>query len=147
MNIDLKLEQSKGYVDISFKDGQIEPTEGFDTAIAVSLFSDRRASESEQPDPLKRRGWIGDIGELDQIGSKLWFLEQSRITSSTLNKAIDYTQKCLAWFVEDSLAKKIDVRGRLEPNTILVFVTITTPDNKIVNFSVDIWRKTIDQLS
>lgn len=147
MNMDLSLDQSKGYFDIVFEDGQIKPTEGFDTAIFISLFSDKRASDSEQSDPLKRRGWIGDIGQIDQIGSKLWFLEQARINTSTLNKAVDFAQKGLAWFVEDSLAKKIEVTGRLEPNTVILSVIITTPDNKTINFSVDIWRKTIDQLS
>ena len=147
MNIDLILDQSRGYFDIVFEDNEIKPTEGFDTALWVSLFSDQRATASEQPDPLKRRGWIGDLGEIDQIGSKLWFLDQARICTDTLNKAIDFAQKSLSWFIEDSLAKKVDVTGTLEPDTVILKIVITTPDGSIINFSVDIWRKTIDQLS
>lgn len=144
MNIDVALDQSKGYFDIVFDENGIVPTEGFDTALWVSLFSDQRATASEQPNPLKRRGWIGDIGEVDQIGSKLWFLDQARISSSTLNKAVDFAKKSLNWFIEDELAKKIDVTGNIEPDTVILKIVITTPDDKVINFSVDIWRKTID---
>ncbi|MEK0324571.1 MAG: phage GP46 family protein [Nitrosopumilus sp.] len=147
MNIDIALDQTKGYFDVVFTDREIKPTEGFDTAMWVSLFSDQRATASEQPDPLKRRGWIGDIDAIDEIGSKLWFLDQARIVTSSLNKAIDFAQKSLNWMIEDSLAKKIDITGELRPDTIILFVVVTTPDGAITNFSVDIWRKTLDQLS
>ncbi len=144
MNIDLKLDQIKGFFDIVFGENEITPTEGFDTALAVSLFTDQRATPSEQPNPLKRRGWIGDIDAVDEIGSKIWFLEQARISTSTLNRAVDFAQKSLAWFISDGLAKKIDVTGNLEPDTVILKIVITTPDDKVINFSVDIWRKTID---
>ncbi len=144
MNIDILLDQDKGYFDVVFGESEITPTDGFDTALWVSLFSDQRATASEQSNPLKRRGWIGDIDEIDEIGSKLWFLDQARISTSTLNKAIDFAEKSLAWFIEDELAKKIDVTGNLEPDTVILKIVITTPDDKVINFSVDIWRKTID---
>ena len=144
MNIDILLDQDKGYFDVVFGENEITPTDGFDTALWVSLFSDQRATASEQSNPLKRRGWIGDIDETDEIGSKLWFLDQARISTSTLNKAIDFAEKSLAWFIEDELAKKIDVTGNLEPDTVILKIVITTPDDKVINFSVDIWRKTID---
>ena len=144
MNIDLKLDQIKGFFDIVFGENEITPTEGFDTALAVSLFTDQRATPSEQPNPLKRRGWIGDIDAVDEIGSKIWFLEQARISTSTLNRAVDFAQKSLAWFISDGLAKKIDVTGNLEPDTVILNIVITTTDDNVISFSVDIWRKTID---
>jgi len=147
MNIDIALDQTKGYFDVVFTDREIQATEGFDTAMWVSLFSDQRATASEQSDPQKRRGWIGDIDAIDEIGSKLWFLDQARIVTSSLNKSIDFAQKSLNWMIEDSLAKKIDITGELRPDTIILAVVVTTPDGTIINFSVDIWRKTIDQLS
>jgi len=50
MNIDIALDQTKGYFDVVFTDREIKATEGFDTAIFVSLFSDQRATASEQPE-------------------------------------------------------------------------------------------------
>ena len=147
MNVDIALDQTKGFFDIVFEDREVKPTEGFDTALSVSLFSDQRATASEQTDPIKRRGWIGDIGAIDEIGSKLWFLDQARTTTGSVNKAIDFSQKALDWMITDLLAKKIDITGELQPDTIILKIVITTPDNNIINFSVDIWRKTIDQLS
>lgn len=57
-------------------------TDGLDSAIFVSLFSDRRAYEDEIADPMQRRGWIGDlVSDVpgDRHGSGLWLYEQRRL--------------------------------------------------------------------
>ena len=52
---------------------------GLQTAVLVSLFSDRRVREDElQPGVSTRRGWWGDrlSDDNDEIGSRLWLLRQ-----------------------------------------------------------------------
>jgi len=90
--------------------GDLKHDESFDSFINVSLFSDRRANESEMQQPEKRRGWEGDefLNLNDYlIGSKLWLLEQSRNTIENRNKAVQIVQDafrlvCPSWILRKS---------------------------------------------
>ena len=115
MSVDLKLtKDSEGTYDINFQaNGDFELEEGFDTAILMSLFQNKRLAESEQPIPQYRGGWWGNLLNDDenyQIGSKLWALDGRR-TQNTLNQAIDFARDCLQWFIDDGLLKDIEVKG------------------------------------
>ena len=86
--IDAKLvEIGGGLYDIQLgDDGDILTEDAFDTAIIVSIFSDRRADESEALIPEMRRGWIGNESTPGiEIGSKLWLYEQARLTRTILD--------------------------------------------------------------
>lgn len=89
-------------------DGDLETDDFFDTAIIVSLFSDRRADESEVRESHRRRGWIGNERTPGfEMGSKLWLFEQSRLTRTVMNQVQDAAGVALAWFVDDELAVAI----------------------------------------
>jgi phage gp46-like protein len=103
----LEVNESTGQYDIIFnEDGDIETQDFFDTAILYSLFGERRASPDEVVEPKRRRGWIGN--EDFENGSKLWLLEQARITRETLNRAQYEASTGLEWLVEDGFAVSID---------------------------------------
>ncbi len=110
--IDAVLERLDGGIyDIKFDfDGDIETADFFDTAIIVSIMSDRRANEAEVRDASKRRGWIGDEVREDGhlIGSTLWLFQQSRLTRSTMNAVEDSIRESLQWMVEDGIAEAIE---------------------------------------
>jgi phage gp46-like protein len=98
--------------------GDFATTEGLDSAIFVSLFSDRRARADEVPDPLKRRGWIGDLySDIpdDRIGSGLWMAEQRRLDSETQQFLKSEAIGSLAWFITDGLAKHVDATVAADP--------------------------------
>ena len=64
--------------------------DGLETAVLLSLFSDRRAREEEiPPGQTWRRGWWGDLlaDDQDQIGSKLWLLEREKQSPTVLVRA------------------------------------------------------------
>ena len=89
---------------------------GIGTAIVISLFSDRRASDDDiLPDVnnLDKRGWWGDLGfpefEEDRIGSKLWLLGREKTLDSVLMKAKSYAEEALQWMIDDGVAIKIEV--------------------------------------
>ena len=90
-------------------DGDIETEDFFDTAILVSILSDKRANESEVLEARHRRGWIGDESRDDGhlIGSKLWLFDQSRLTRTVMNSIEDEVKDSLQWFVEDGHAVAI----------------------------------------
>lgn len=90
--------------------GDFVTTDGLETAILVSEFSDARADESEVPDPMQRRGWIGDLvsGEpQDRHGSKLWLYEQRRLTEGIANSVRVEAEQALDWMVEEGLARYV----------------------------------------
>lgn len=83
---------------------------GLETAILISLFSDRRAGNEEIIPDMSgddRRGWWGDTLTEVPVGSKLWLLSREK-TSGTLNALIEeYTVDALKWMITDGIAKSI----------------------------------------
>ncbi len=117
---DVKLAHLKGQNEtlgifdthLLFRD--LEADETLETAVVISLFTDRRA---DLTDPLPfnetfRRGWWGDsYAEIqgDQIGSHLWLLQREKTTQDTLNRAKEYSLEALAWLTEDGIAESVQV--------------------------------------
>lgn len=110
---DLAFERTpEGYYDlvIDSDSRDLSTTDGLDSAIFVSLFSDRRARADEVPDPLRRRGWIGDlVAEVpgDLHGSGLWFFEQSRTTAEVAVSLRIEAQAALEWMIDEGLASSV----------------------------------------
>lgn len=103
---DLAYEQddSDGIFDFVIEDGDLVVTDGLESAIVVSLFSDRRADESEVGNPRHRRGWIGDLvsGEpQDRHGSGLWLYEQRRLTDAVATGVRVEAEQAMDWMVEE----------------------------------------------
>lgn len=146
MSVDLKLtKDSEGVYDINFQsNGDFELEEGFDTAILMSLFQNKRLDESEQPIPQYRGGWWGnELNEVTgyEIGSKLWALDGRR-TQNTLNQAIDYARDSLQWFIDDGLLKDINVTGEFQTNGITLEITLIRFNNKSETLFFDLWENT-----
>lgn len=147
--IDLAItRETDGTYDISFNaDGDFETTEGLDTGILLSLLEERRANESEVSTPQNRRGWVGsDLGDIAvyELGSKLWLLQQERLTTDTLNRAVDYARQSLQWMLDDGIATKLNVTGEIEyPEGIKLFIVLTRENNKVESFYYNLWDNTL----
>ncbi len=94
----------------------LESDNGLETAVIISLFSDRRAKKDDiLPDSnsTDRRGWWGDLVspavEGDQIGSRLWLLNREKTLESVLIRAKEYIEEGLLWMLEDGVVAKIEV--------------------------------------
>ena len=114
---DIKITWDVGLMegDISIEDEDLDSDDGLETAVIISLFTDRRARDDDElPDPNNpdKRGWWGDLVsevEDDQIGSRLWLLERSKTMPDILVKAKEYAEEALQWMILDNVAKKIEV--------------------------------------
>lgn len=101
--------------DIEFDNGDLTIDNGLETAVIISLHSDRRASDDDiLPDDRSndRRGWWGDqVSDVadDEVGSKLYLLERSKTTQSTLIETEIYIRDCLQWMIDDEVIISIDV--------------------------------------
>lgn len=128
-----------GRGDLSFDGNQadLETDEGLETAVIISLFSDRRAGDDEElPSGVgSKRGWWGDsladVGG-DQIGSKLWLLCREKRLNSVRLRAEQYIREALQWMIDTKIATKIDVDVTFGEGNRLIFQgRIHRPENPL----------------
>jgi phage gp46-like protein len=137
MNVDAALTFLAGTfnADLKIFKGDLVAEKDLETAITLSLFSDRRAAVD---DPIEAgeslRGWWGDtFSEVknDKFGSKLWLLRREKQLQSVLERAKQYAQESLQWLVDDRVAQKILVITEIvgeKPSGILgIRVEVTRP--------------------
>jgi len=136
----------KTYYDFNIIDGDFELTTGFETALLMSLFCEKRADASEMPAPELRRGWWGNtmLGyENYEIGSKLWLLEQARKDSSSLNLSKTYAQDGLQWLIIDGHAQAIKTDASFTIGGIDIEIEIKISLNEILISSYKFWQDTV----
>lgn len=116
-DIGLTWSHTDGGADFVFTANDLQRDDGFETAVLLSLFTG---------DPT---GWWADefpVVPNDTIGSALWKLNRAKSLPTTARDAEEFARAALAWLVEDSVAKRVDVT-----------VTATAP---ILNFLITIVR-------
>jgi len=121
-------------IDMLIVDNDLDTDEGLQTAILVSLFSDKRIDQDEVEEGISdRRGWWGDEFpdvEGDEIGSKLWLLDRSKIIQETLNRAQEYAADALQWMLTDGVASKIVPSAVFVGTSMVLTILIYQPGKK-----------------
>jgi phage gp46-like protein len=107
--------------------------DGLQTAVVISLFSDRLATVDDGVPGDDLRGWWGDAypdkpGDL--LGSRLWLLSREKQVTAALRHAEAYAKEALQWLVADGVARSVVVTAEIVGSGILG-LTIT------INRSVD----------
>ncbi len=133
----------QGDFNITENVGDIDTDEGLDTAILISLFTDRRINED---DPIldsnndNKRGWWGDVvsnTEDDQIGSRLWLLDRSKAVDEVLVQCKEYVLESLQWLIDDGIAKNINVvveRYRINfEDRLYILAEVTKNDGEVIS--------------
>lgn len=112
-DIDLSLINGAGGLTVISSDLERDPS--FETAILISLLTDKRAREYDiLPDPHgSPRGWWADAVQRDEIGSKLWLLERSKLDARATERAEHYVLDALSWMIEDGVAIKIETKASI----------------------------------
>lgn len=105
-----------GFFDLAIKNSDLATENELQTAIIISLFSNRRAEADDiLPDSVTdRQGWWGDdfaAKENDRIGSRLWLLNREKQTNETLLRAMEYAGEALEWLVEDGVASRVKIQA------------------------------------
>jgi phage gp46-like protein len=115
--------------------------EGLETAVIISLFTDRRASAEQMPVELPQddlRGYWGDISNAtpsDQTGSLLWLLAREKQLPQILGRAQQYCREALAWMVEDLVATRVEVTAEfVAQGWMLILVDIFRPTGSPVRY-------------
>jgi phage gp46-like protein len=102
--------------DLEVDNGDFTHDGGLETAVIMSLFTDRRARDDDElldEDLRDKRGWWGDLVspevEGDQIGSRLYLLSRAKTTEEALVFAKEVCEEALQWMIEDKVASSINV--------------------------------------
>lgn len=99
-----------------------------ETAILISLFTDRLARSDDAIDGDDRRGWWGDTGSEYPIGSRLWLLRREKLTTKVALKAEDYANEALAWLVDDGVVTAISINAQIVfPKRINLIINYQQP--------------------
>ncbi len=138
---DIALVLENNCFDLAIEMDDLVADNGLETAVTISLFTDRRVNEEELPDlETDKRGWWGDVFpeiDQDQIGSRLWTLARSKITNETLSRFNELCKEALDWMQEDGIAGEIAISSEYnEENHLITSIEISRPDETVERFSV-----------
>src|SRR5262245_52468064 len=117
--------------------------DGLETAVLVSLFTDRRvASDDASPDGTDDlRGWWGDsFPEVpnDLIGSRLWLLSREKELQSVVARAQEYAREALQWMLDDRVSDRIEVTAEIVRAGVLgLLIVIHRPRKATAEFRYD----------
>lgn len=133
------------YFDLKLDNGDMVLDDSLETAVIISLFTDRRvAAEELARDQTDKMGWWGDMFpdvDQDKIGSRLWLLRRAKRTTATLRLFEDYCKEALQWLVEDGVATAIKVTAEYDASYFLVgSIVIEKPVGQGTRFSI-LWDK------
>ena len=135
-DIRLRLVNSRGDIEIARDDIILD--DSLETAVIVSLFSDRRAEDDDPVDLSDRRGWWGDLlSDVpgDQIGSRLWQLARAKQVPESLNMAEEFAKEALAWMIEDGVAMAVECTAEyVDRGFIGMAIAITKPNGETETF-------------
>jgi len=93
--------------------GDLINSDDLQTAMIISLFTDRVARDDDDIDGNDRRGWWGDMGEEYNIGSRLWLLRRQKLTQTVAQKAEDYAREALQWLISDGVVSSFAIATRI----------------------------------
>ncbi|WP_019209688.1 phage GP46 family protein [Yersinia massiliensis] len=108
--------------------GGLRDGDDLETAILISLFTDRLARADDAIESDDRRGWWGDTGSEYPIGSRLWLLRREKLTTKVALKAEDYANEAVAWLLDDGVVTAISANAQIVfPNRLNLIISYQQP--------------------
>jgi len=142
-DITTRWDPSTGQGDWVVAQGDLATGDDLQTAIFISLFSDRQARPDDDFEGDDRRGWWGDTGSDYPIGSRIWLLRRQKLTIAVANKAIDYAVEALQWLIDDGVIASLSVNSQIVyPSRLTLEITYQKPGqtSNTVNYFW-VWEK------
>jgi phage gp46-like protein len=146
-DIALQWSDSQLSADVAVELNDLVQDGGLETAVMLSLFTDRRSEEGDElpPGDTDRRGWWADaapVVEGDRIGSRLWLLEREVATQAVVDRAVTYAREALQWLLDDKVASSLEVSAEIPRRGMIgLVVKIYRPQKDPVNYRFDhVWN-------
>lgn len=131
--------------DVRIYKGDLAKDQDLQTAILLSLFTNRRAEPSDKVIGDNLQGWwgskyvnaiAGNQQSSPRLGSRLWLLKGQKVTRDTLNFARLYANESLKWLIDDDVIESALVdASALKAGGILLDIQIVKPDQAQLTFS------------
>ncbi|MGV8000574.1 phage GP46 family protein [Photorhabdus temperata subsp. temperata] len=119
---------NKIHADWLVGNGDLVTGDDLQTAMIVSLFTDRQARSDDEIDGTDRRGWWGDVGSDYQIGSRLWLIRRQKLTTAVALKAEDYAREALQWMLDDGVVASVNIHTQIVyPNRLNMIIRYHRP--------------------
>ncbi len=138
MDFAIAFDDDLGAFDLVVEGDQFATTSTLDTAVALSLFLDARASDDDELDgdqrfgQIDRRGWWGG----SDYGSLLWRFRRAKLTENTIAEIRQSLADSLQWLIDQAIARSVVVDvARQDGSRLDLLITITRNDSTPVEFS------------
>ncbi len=136
---DLALRWDSGSADLAIVDDDLLADDGLETAVLISLFTDRRAEPGDALPTTENdlRGWWGDEFldvDGDHVGSRLWLLSRSTRRPDVLRDAEAYEREALGWMIEDGVTDELEATAAAQGAALMLAITIPRPERDPVTF-------------
>ena len=93
--------------------GDFRAEQALATQVLICLMTDAHVDDSELPDGVENRGWVGDSFDLAEgetpIGSKLWLLRRRSIYEGIETEVEDHVRSALQTLIDQGAVASIDV--------------------------------------
>lgn len=132
---DFKMDEN---FDLVVENDDIAIEDGLQTAVIISMFSDRRAEleDLSRPETNQRGYWADRLEDtVDRWGSLLWLFARSKVIQESANAAKEYVENSLEWMIEDGIAQQVNVETELvSSERIDISIEIVRPVGENVSF-------------
>lgn len=143
MDIALVYDADAKAFDLAIEGGDLVSDDGLQTAVLLSLYTDRRAeADDELPDDgSDRRGWWCDAFSNRPHGSRLWLLWREKELDRVLRRAEEYATEALGWLIDDDIATSVEVEAiHLRRGVLQLIVGIQRPSGAALERRYDyVW--------
>ncbi len=136
---------AEGYFDLVIDSSKrdFSSVSGVETIFPVALFTDARAASSEEADPTKRRGWVGNILTHDsgfELGSKLWLLRQDRLAPELINSTRRVVKNAInSHVIIPGIADRADIKVTKDGVAVKIYIALYKERNLIATYST-LWN-------
>ena len=139
-DIALVWDNEAGAADVAIVANDLQRDDGLETAVFLSLFTDRRAEDGDTlpPGVTGRRGGWGDgvpVVPDARWGIRLWLRARAKALPATAQLAREYVEEALAWLVEDRVTDRVEVTATLAGgDSLALSVAIYRPGRDVTQF-------------
>jgi phage gp46-like protein len=105
-----------------------------ETAVLLAVFTDRVASPDYKPMDGDPRGHWSDAYTGQSVGSNLWELDHSKMSSEAIALAQNSTQIALQPLIDSGAASAVDVIAQRQGQLCAMKITVTAPTGQAETF-------------